>query len=123
MSYFSATEANALSAGDTYRPELDAARAWGPQLRDRLAPGESVMAEVTSYWAWTSDRPAVHPVIADEPQLREIARRLRVRCAVFTPEFEREYAARLPGGRLPGWFVPGPLDTLTGTRLYVVRPD
>ncbi len=111
------------TAGETFRPELAEARAAGPVLRARLAPDEAVMAEMTSYWAWHADRPAVHPVVAGDRALREVARRLHVKAAALTPEFEREYAARLDGGRLPEWFVPIAAPEVAGVRLYALRPD
>ena len=110
-------------AGDTYHPEWEAARVWGPWLEARLAPGEAVLADVTSYWAWSTDRPAVHAVLADEPRLRATLARLRVRYAALTPEFEREYAARLPAGRLPSWFREVAADDSTGIRILEVRPE
>ena len=113
----------ARHAGETYHPEWAAARAWGPRLEARLAPGEAVMVDVTSYWAWTTDRPAVHAVLADEPRLRATLSRLRVRYAALTPEFEREYASRLAGGRLPEWMRPLESDPANGVAIYEVRPD
>jgi len=82
-----------------------------------------VMVDVTSYWAWTTDRPAVHAVLADEPRLKATLSRLRVRYAVMTPGFAREYASRLPAGRLPEWIRPIEADPVNGTEIYEVRPD
>jgi hypothetical protein len=65
----------------------------------------------------------VHPVLADEPRLRATLARLRVRYAALTPEFEREYAARLPAGRLPAWFREVAADDTTGIRIFEVRPE
>ena len=113
----------ARHAGETYHPEWAAARAWGPRLEARLAPGEAVMVDITSYWAWTTDRPAVHAVLADEPRLKATLSRLRVRYAVMTPGFAREYASRLPAGRLPEWIRPIEADPVNGTEIYEVRPD
>ena len=113
----------ARHAGETYHPEWAAARAWGPRLAARLAPGEALMVDVTSYWAWTTDRPAVHAVLADEPRLRATLARLHVRVAAMTPEFAREYAARLPDKRLPEWIRPLESDPANGIEIYEVRPE
>jgi hypothetical protein len=82
-------------------PELAAARAEAPFLRAHLAPGEAVMAETTSYWAWFADRPAVHPVVADSARFESVMRRLRVRYAALPSSRLAEFAAHYPGGRLP----------------------
>jgi len=113
----------ARHAGETYHPEWAAARAWGPRLEARLAPGEAVMVDVTSYWAWTTDRPAVYAVLADEPRLKATLARLRVRVAAMTPEFAREYASRLPEKRLPAWLRPVESDAANDIEIYEVRPE
>ena len=110
-------------AGETYHPEWSAARAWGPWLSTHLAPGEAVMASMTSYWAWASDRHAVQAVVTDEARLKAMLSRLHVRYAAMTPEFEREYASRLPAGRLPDWIRPLTTDPANGIAIYEVRPD
>jgi hypothetical protein len=112
----------ARHAGETYHPEWAAARAWGPRLGARLAPGEAVMVDVTSYWALAADRPAVHAVLADERRLAATLARLRVRYAAMTPAFAHEYASRLPAGRLPDWIRPVEADSANGIGIYEVRP-
>jgi len=89
------------SVGPAQSPELAAARAEAPFLRAHLAPGEAVMAETTSYWAWFADRPAVHPVVADPARFESVMRRLRVRYAALPTSRLAEFAARSPGGKLP----------------------
>ena len=113
----------ARHAGETYHPEWATARAWGPRLEARLAPGEAVMVDVTSYWAWATDRPAVHAMLADESRLAATLERLRVRYAAMTPEFAREYASRLPAGRLPAWMRPIETDAANDVVIYEVRPQ
>jgi hypothetical protein len=80
------------------------------------------MVDVTSYWALAADRPAVHAVLADEPRLEATLARLRVRYAVMTPAFEREYASRLPAGRLPEWIRPVDIDVANDVRIFEVQP-
>jgi hypothetical protein len=109
-------------AGETYHPEWEAARAWGPWLRARLAPGEAVMADVTSYWAWSTDHPVVQAPVADELRLKATLARHRVRYAAMTPEFERDYASRLPAG-LPDWIRPVVADKANDIEIYEVRPE
>jgi len=113
----------ARHAGETYHPEWAAARAWGPRLAAHLEPGEAVMVDVTSYWAWATDRPAVHAVLADEPRLKATLSRLHVRVAAMTPEFAREYASRLPERRLPEWIRPLESDPANGVEIFEVRPE
>jgi 4-amino-4-deoxy-L-arabinose transferase-like glycosyltransferase len=113
----------ARHAGETFHPGWAAARAWGPRLEARLAPGEAVMVDVTSYWAWATDRPAVHAVLAGEPRLKATLARLRVRYAAMTPAFEREYASRLPAQRLPDWIRPLEADPVNGIEIFEVRPE
>jgi len=86
--------------------ELEAARHEAPFLRAHLGSDESMMVLITSYWAWFSDRPAVHLVIADDARLAEVFRRLRVRYAALPTSRLPELAAHYPGGRLPAAFVP-----------------
>lgn len=111
------------SAGRLTRPERIEAQAAGPFLRQRLAADEAAMVEVTSYWAWYSDRPVVLAVIGDDRKLREVARRYHVRAAAFTESFEREYVGRLPAARLPDWFVPWSEQPVPGVRFYDVKPE
>lgn len=87
----------------TYTPELAAARSEAPFLDDHLAPDEAVMADVTSYWAWFADRPAVHLVIDDEDRTREVLRRLRVRYAALPTSKLDTFAKRYPDGVLPDY--------------------
>ena len=82
-----------------------------------------MVADMTSYWAWSTDRPVVQALVADEPRLRRTLARHRVRYAAFTPEFEREYASRLAGGRLPDWIRPVAADTTHGIEIFEVRPE
>jgi len=82
-------------------PELAAARHEAPFLRERLTPDEAVMAKTTSYWAWFTDRPAVHFVVADSVRFMETVRRLNVRWAALPTSGLDTLASRCPGGRLP----------------------
>jgi len=86
--------------------ELGAARAYGPWLSARLAPGEAVMVETTSYWAWYSDRPAVYLVISDEAGFIEVVRRHNVRWAALPTSRLEDYSERFPEGRLPPLLEP-----------------
>jgi hypothetical protein len=90
----------------TFTPELDAARAEAAFLTSRLAPDEAIMVDMTSYWAWFSDRNAVHLVIDREDRVEEVLRRLKVRYAALPTANLEEYARRYPGGALPDFFVP-----------------
>ena len=65
----------------------------------------------------------MHAVLADEPRLRATLARLHVRVAAMTPEFAREYAARLPDKRLPEWIRPLESDPANGIEIYEVRPE
>jgi hypothetical protein len=85
--------------------EIQAAQHEVPFLREHLAPDESVMVLVTSFWAWYADRPAVHLVIADDPRLAEVFARLKVRYAALPTSRLPEFAAHYPGGRLPAALV------------------
>jgi hypothetical protein len=85
--------------------EIQAAQHEVPFLREHLAPDESVMVLVTSFWAWYADRPAVHLVIADDQRLAEVFARLKVRYAALPTSRLPEFAAHYPGGRLPAALV------------------
>ncbi|HTM57709.1 MAG TPA: hypothetical protein VL123_04780, partial [Candidatus Udaeobacter sp.] len=89
----------------TLTAEASAARREAPFLRERLAPDESVMANITSYWAWFADRPAVHIVVADSARFQDIVRRLKVRWAAIPTGQIPELAAHYPERRLPSVLV------------------
>ena len=91
---------------NTFTPELDGARKWGPWLEERLEPGEAVMAETTSYWSWYSERPSVYLVISGEDRFEEVVEELAVRWAALPLSRLEEYAALYPSGRLPAALVP-----------------
>jgi hypothetical protein len=116
-----ATAQGRVRAASAYTPDDAAARAEAPFLRAALEPHEAVMCDITSYWAWYADRPAVHVVIADDERLRTVLRRLHVRFAALPEGKIEAYAARYPAGRLPAWFVPHHRDTLTGVVVYEIR--
>ena len=109
------------SAAPTFTPELAAARHEAPFLRAHVAPGEAVMAEMTSYWAWWSDRNAVYPVVADSARFADVARRLRVRYAALPTSRLAEFAARYPGGRLPAALVKDHEDPDRDVTVFEVR--
>ncbi len=102
-------------------PDLAAARAEAPFLRAHLAPGEAVMAETTSYWAWFTDRPAVHPVVADIPTFESVMRRLRVHYAALPTSRLAEFAARYPGGKLPDALVRDHENAVCDITVFEVR--
>ena len=110
------------NAGPTYTPEIVAARSEAPFLRAHLAPGEAVMAEMTSYWAWWSDRPAVYPVVADSARFTEVMRRLRVRYAALPTSRLAEFASRYPGGRLPAALKLDHEDRERDVTVFELRP-
>lgn len=110
-------------AGAFETPDARAAREEAAFLRERLAPGEAVMCDVTSYWAWHVDRPAVHVIIASEDALAREIERLRVRWAALPAAKVDAYAARFPEGRLPDLFVPHHVNDAAGVIVYEVRPD
>jgi 4-amino-4-deoxy-L-arabinose transferase-like glycosyltransferase len=112
-----------VGASPTFAPEIAAARAYGPWLRARLAPGEAVMCETTSYWAWYSDRPAVYLPISDEARLRAVVRRLRVRWAALPLSRLPEFAARYPSGKLPELLAPVLEDAARDVAIFRIRPD
>lgn len=107
----------------TYTPELAAARAEAPFLRARLAPNEAVMAELTSYWAWWSDRPAVYPVVADSTRFLEVMRRLRVRYAALPTSRLAEFATHYPGGHLPAALVVDHAEPDLDVTVFQVRTN
>jgi hypothetical protein len=102
-------------------PELDAARHEASFLEQALGPDESVMVVRTSYWSWFSDRKSVHLVIASEPELLEVFRRLKVRYAALELSRIPEFAARYPGGRLPDEFVPLRTDSSLDLAMFRIR--
>jgi len=107
----------------TRPPELDAAIHEAPFLRAHLAPGEAVMANTTSYWAYFSDRPAVHLVVADSARFVDTVRRLRVRWAILPTADLPELAAHYPDRRMPSVLVPERADARRGVTVYrVVDP-
>lgn len=104
-------------------PELRAARAEAPFLRSRLAPDEALLCMITSYWAWTLDRPAVHLVIADEARFNATMRRLKVRMAALPTSRLAELADRYPEGRLPASLVEERSDAARDLTMFrVVLP-
>ncbi len=111
------------AVADSYHPELAAARAHGPWLARHLAPGEAVMADMTSYWAWCSGRPAVHPPVTDETRFVAAMRRLRVRYAALPTSRLAEFAARYPARRLPAALVPFATDSTHDVTLFDVRTE
>ncbi|HTM58318.1 MAG TPA: glycosyltransferase family 39 protein [Candidatus Udaeobacter sp.] len=106
-----------------FAPEIQAARHEAGFLRARLAPGETVMAEMTSYWAWFSDRPAVYPVVADEARFDEVMRRLRVRYAALPTSRLEEFASRYPGRRLPASLRRDHEDRERDVTVFEVKPE
>jgi 4-amino-4-deoxy-L-arabinose transferase-like glycosyltransferase len=103
-------------------PELAAAQHEAPFLRARLAPDEAVLAVTTSYWAWFSQRPSVHLVIADEPRFDAIMRRLKVRWAALPTSRLAEFAARYPSRALPSSLVFDHADSTRDVTVFAVRP-
>ena len=108
---------------DTFHPEIEAARAYGPWMRQRLEPGEAIMVETTSYWAWYSGRPAAHLVIAEESRVRSVLERLRVRWVALPASAVADLAARFPERRLPLVFEPVLEDRARDVAIYRVRLD
>jgi hypothetical protein len=108
-------------ASPSYLVELGAARNEAAFLRAHLAPGEAVMGETTSYWAWECDRPAVHPVVADSARFGEVMSRLHVRYAALPTSRLAEFAARYPGGRLPSELVLDHADPDHDVSVFAVR--
>ena len=103
------------------QPEIEAARALAPELRERLAPDESAMVVTTSFYSWFADRPTVHLVIADEPAFRATIRRLKVRVAALPTSRLAVFAARFPGGRLPPELVLERSDPALDVTVFSVR--
>jgi 4-amino-4-deoxy-L-arabinose transferase-like glycosyltransferase len=112
----------ARSAAPDFAPELDAARHEAEFLRTHLMPDEAVMAELTSYWAYYSDRAAVYPVVADSARFLGVIERLRVRYAALPTSRLAEFAARYPGGRLPAALQPDHQDPARDVTVFRVRP-
>jgi hypothetical protein len=108
-------------ASHSFTSELEAARAYGPWLSARLAPGEAVMVETTSYWAWYSDRPAVYLVIADEARFNKVARQYRVRWAALPTSRLEDFSERFPEGRLPHLLEPVLEDTELDVTIFRVH--
>ncbi|MBI1798291.1 MAG: glycosyltransferase family 39 protein [Candidatus Eisenbacteria bacterium] len=109
-------------AAPDFMPELSGARHQAAFLRAHTRPDQAVMAEATSYWAWFSDRPAVHPVVADSASFEEVMRRLNVRYAALPTSRLAEFAARYPGGRLPSALVFDHVDPADDVTVFEVRP-
>jgi hypothetical protein len=85
-----------------YRPvEIEAARLEAPFLRAHLAPDESAMVDVTSYFAWFADRPMAELVVADSAHFADSVGRLRSRWAVLPDTELRSLAEHYPDHRLP----------------------
>lgn len=103
--------------------EIGAAIGLAPWLQAHLAPDEAVMAITTSFWSWFPDRPSVHFVIADEPRIREVVRRLRVRYAALPTSRLAELSARFPGQRLPRMFVPVRSDPALDITVFRIEAD
>jgi 4-amino-4-deoxy-L-arabinose transferase-like glycosyltransferase len=104
-------------------PELAAAIHEAPFLRERLAPGEAVLAVTTSYWSWFSQRPSVHLVIADEPRFDAVMRRLKVRWAALPTSRLPEFAARYPEHMLPRSLVFDHADSTRDVTVFAVRAE
>ena len=104
-------------------PESAAARKEAAFLRERLAPGEAVLAVTTSYWSWFADRPSVHLILADEGRFDAAMRRLKVRWAALPTSRLAEFAARYPGGALPRSLVYDHADPLTDVTVFSVHPE
>ena len=102
--------------------ERAAAEANAPWLRTRLAPGEAVMAEITAYWVWYGDRPAVFPVVADRDRFEQVVRRLHVRLAAFETARLDTFAAHYPDRRLPEVLVFERADSTHGITFFRVEP-
>jgi len=100
--------------------EIEAAIHEAPGLRARLASDEAVMVDRTSYWAWFTDRPAVHLVVADSTRFLETVRRLKVRWAALPTAMLPEYIAHYPDRRLPSILVEDHADAVRGVTVYRV---
>jgi hypothetical protein len=81
--------------------EIEAARLEAPFLSSHLAPDETAMVNITSYFAWFADRPMAELVIADSSRFVASVRRLRTRWAVLPDAMRPTLAALYPEGRLP----------------------
>ena len=102
--------------------ERAAAEADAPWLRTRLAPGEAVMAEITAYWAWYADRPAVFPVVANRDRFEQVMRRLHVRVAALETARLDTLAARYPDRRLPKALIFERADRAHGITFFRIEP-
>lgn len=98
--------------------EIEAAIHEGPALRARLASDEAVMVERTSYWAWFTDRNAVHLVVADSVRFLESVRRLKVRWAALPTALLPDYMAHYPDRRMPSILVEDHADPARGITVY-----
>jgi Dolichyl-phosphate-mannose-protein mannosyltransferase len=97
-----ALEARSARLGlDNVPPQIEAARHEAAWLRARLAPDEALMVDYTSYYAWFTQRHAVHLVVGDTAAFRATVTRLNVRWAALPTSNLAAYAAYYPGGRLP----------------------
>ena len=110
-------------ASYSFTPELEAAREYGPWLSARLEPGEAVMVETTSYWAWYSDRPAVYLVVAEEARFNEVASRFRVRWAALPTSRLEEFSEHFPEGRLPDILEPVLEDSDLDVTIFRVHTE
>jgi 4-amino-4-deoxy-L-arabinose transferase-like glycosyltransferase len=112
-------ESPSPSAFNRERAAAEADASW---LRTRLAPGEAVMAEITAYWAWYADRPAVFPVSSDRNRFEQVMRRLHVRIAALETARLDTLAARFPEHRLPEALVFERADAAHGMTFFRVEP-
>ena len=108
----------------TLTSEAAAAEREAPFLRARLAPDEAVMVNITSYWAWFTDRPAVHIVVADSARFMATVRRLKVRWAAIPSAEIPDLKAHYPERRLPPALVLDHVDAAEGISMFrVMVPD
>ena len=103
--------------------EIEAVIHEAPAMRARLAKDEAVMVDCTSYWAWFTDRNAVHIVVADSTRFLESMRRLKVRWAVIPTALLPDLISHYPDRRLPSILVEDHVDSERGETIYrVVDP-
>ena len=102
--------------------EMDAARLEAPFLRAHLAPDETAMVNITSYFAWFADRPMAELVVADSARFADSVRRLRTRWAVLPDAMLPELAAHYPERHLPAALRFDRVSVAPGYSVYRVEP-
>jgi Dolichyl-phosphate-mannose-protein mannosyltransferase len=118
-----ALEARSARRGlDSVPAQIEAARHEAAWLSARLGRDEAVMVDYTSYYAWFTQRHAVHVVVGDTAAFRATVTRLNVRWAALPTSNLAAYAAYYPGARLPALLQFDHADSSRDVTVFRVGP-